>query len=53
MWNNATHSFHIGAWALWLAAAMLISLGTRNPFYLLLTIAVAVLVGRSMGMVDE
>jgi energy-coupling factor transport system permease protein len=53
MWNNATHSFHIGAWALWLAAAMLIALGTRNPFYLLLTIIVAVLVGRNLSRADE
>jgi energy-coupling factor transport system permease protein len=48
MWNNATHSFHIGAWALWLAAAMLLALSTRNPFYLLLTIAISVLVNRGI-----
>ncbi len=54
MWNNATHSFHIGAWALWLAAAMLVALSTRNPFYLLLTIAIAILVNRSLnGTTDE
>ena len=48
MWNNATYTFHIGAWLLWLAAAMLLALSTRNPFYLLLTIAVSIAVNRSI-----
>jgi energy-coupling factor transport system permease protein len=47
MWNRdtGTHEFHIGAWSLWLCAAMLAALGTRNPFYLALVLVVAVLVG--------
>jgi energy-coupling factor transport system permease protein len=49
MWNNATYTFHIGAWGLWLAAAMLLALSTRNPFYLLLTVAVAIAVNRSIS----
>jgi energy-coupling factor transport system permease protein len=48
VWNNTTYTFHIAAWGLWLVAAMLVALSTRNPLYLLLTIAVAVLVNRSI-----
>ena len=46
MWGSGAYSFHVGAWGLWLAAAMLAALGTRNPFYLLLLCAVSILVYR-------
>jgi energy-coupling factor transport system permease protein len=49
MWGNGAYSFHVGAWGLWLAAAMLAALGTRNPFYLLLLSAVSILVFRVVG----
>ena len=51
MWNRdtGTHEFHIGAWSLWLFAAMLAALGTRNPFYLALVLVVALVVGRTVG----
>jgi energy-coupling factor transport system permease protein len=41
MWTNSTFHFHAGAWLLWLAAAMLGALGTRNPYYLGLLIGIA------------
>ena len=34
MWTNAAPRFHSAAWLLWLAAAMLAALLTRNPYYL-------------------
>lgn len=51
MWNRdtGTHEFHIASWSLWLCAAALAALGTRNPFYLALTIIVAALVGRDIS----
>ena len=50
MWNRdtGTHDFHVGAWSLWLLAAMLATLSTRNPFYLALVLAVALVVGRTI-----
>ncbi|MEO5953906.1 MAG: energy-coupling factor transporter transmembrane component T [Chloroflexia bacterium] len=50
MWNRdtGTHEFHIASWSLWLCAAALTALSTRNPFYLALIILVAVLVGRDI-----
>lgn len=54
MWTRdaSPHPFHIGSWSLWLAAAILAALGTRNPFYLALTIAVALMVNRSLTSGD-
>ena len=51
MWNRetGTYEFHIGSWSLWLLASMLASLGTRNPFYLVLVIVIALLVGRTIN----
>lgn len=51
MWtrDTGTHEFHIASWALWLCAAALAALGTRNPFYLALIIAIALLVGRALN----
>jgi energy-coupling factor transport system permease protein len=51
MWGRdaGMHEFHIAAWGLWLCAAALAALGTRNPFYLGLVIVVAVLVGRDIN----
>ena len=34
MWSNTAPRFHAAAWLLWLAAAMLAALLTRNPYYL-------------------
>ncbi|MEO8285804.1 MAG: energy-coupling factor transporter transmembrane component T [Chloroflexota bacterium] len=49
MWNKAAYSFHMGAWSLWLGAAMLFALSTRNPFYLLLITSVAVAINRGIN----
>lgn len=48
MWNRdtGTYEFHIGSWSIWLMAAMLASLGTRNPFYLSIVLIVALIVGQ-------
>ena len=37
--------FHVGSWLLWLAAAMLAALGTRNPIYLAVVVAIGWTVG--------
>ncbi len=51
MWTRETsaHLFHSGSWACWLAAAMFASLSTRNPFYLLLVIAAALIVRNAIN----
>lgn len=51
MWTRETsaHLFHSGSWACWLAAAMFAALSTRNPFYLLLVIAAALLVKNALN----
>jgi energy-coupling factor transport system permease protein len=51
MWNReaGAHFFHVGAWACWLAAAMFAALSTRNPFYLVLVIAAALIVRNSIN----
>ncbi len=49
MWNNGAAGFHVGAWLLWLISAMLGALLTRNPFYLLLVSAAALLVNRGLN----
>jgi energy-coupling factor transport system permease protein len=55
--GEGAHPFHVGAWLLWLGAAMLAALLTRNPIYLLVVLALALLLSsrlerRSAG-VDE
>jgi energy-coupling factor transport system permease protein len=51
MWTRETsaHLFHSGSWACWLAAAMFGALSTRNPFYLLLVIAAALIVRNAIN----
>ena len=49
MWNNATPRFHSVAWLLWLAAAMLAALLTRNPFYLGIITVCALAVNAYLG----
>ncbi|HUP27992.1 MAG TPA: hypothetical protein VM409_06125, partial [Chloroflexia bacterium] len=41
--------FHVGAWLVWLAAALLGALTTRNPFYMGLVMLSALLVNRQFG----
>jgi energy-coupling factor transport system permease protein len=53
MWGSAAYVFHVGAWGLWLAGAMLFALSTRNPFYLGLIMAVALLVNRALSRYAE
>jgi energy-coupling factor transport system permease protein len=43
----------VGAWLLWLVAAMLGALGTRNPFYLVLITISALLVNAQLGRSAE
>jgi hypothetical protein len=31
MWTRSASEFHVGSWLLWLLAAMLAALSTRNP----------------------
>lgn len=52
MWSNAA-PFHSRAWLLWLFAAMISALLTRNPIYLALLLVVAVLVNKRLGRLDE
>ncbi len=51
MWSRdtGTYEFHVGSWSLWLLAAMFASLGTRNPFYLVLVIVISLMVGRAIA----
>jgi energy-coupling factor transport system permease protein len=49
MWSDSAHPFHIGAWLLWLAAALVLALDTRNPVYLALLIAAASLVALAIS----
>lgn len=44
MWDKGPSRFNVVAWLLWLLAAMLGALLTRNPFYLVVVIAAAMLV---------
>ena len=44
MWTSAAPHFHTLAWLTWLAAAMLAALSTRNPIYLVLIAALAIIV---------
>ena len=53
MWGNAAYVFHVGAWGLWLAGAMLFALSTRNPFYLGLLVVVALVVNRALNRYAE
>jgi energy-coupling factor transport system permease protein len=46
MWDSALSRYHAGAWLLWLAAAMLATLTTRNPYYLALIIGVCLVVNK-------
>ncbi|MFL5731974.1 MAG: energy-coupling factor transporter transmembrane component T [Chloroflexia bacterium] len=41
MWGSSPVRFHVGSWLLWLAAAMLAALSTRNPYYLTIVLAVS------------
>lgn len=50
MWSNAAPRFHFLAWLLWLCAAMFAALSTRNPIYLSIITACALLVSRQLGM---
>src|SRR4051794_29363125 len=52
MWKS-TPRFHQAAWLLWLAAAMLAALSTRNPLYLAVLIGVAWLVGTALKRADR
>src|SRR5262245_4211354 len=49
MWSNAAPRFHAVAWLLWLAAAMLAALITRNPFYLAIIMASSLAVNAYLG----
>lgn len=49
MWNSGAAHFHVGAWLVWLVAAMLGALLTRNPVYLGIVIAASLLVNRSLA----
>jgi energy-coupling factor transport system permease protein len=56
--GEGAHPFHVGAWLLWLGAAMLAALLTRNPIYLLVVLALALLLSsklerRSEGVEDQ
>jgi energy-coupling factor transport system permease protein len=53
MWSNAAHPFHVGAWLLWLAAAMIAVLTTRNPVYLSCVIVIAGLVYVTLARTPE
>ncbi|HET9492840.1 MAG TPA: energy-coupling factor transporter transmembrane component T [Chloroflexia bacterium] len=53
MWGSAAYVFHVGAWGGWLAGAMLFALSTRNPFYLGLVMAAALLVNRTLTRYAE
>jgi energy-coupling factor transport system permease protein len=53
MWGSAAYVFHVGAWGVWLAGAMLFALSTRNPFYLALIMAVALVVNRALTRYAE
>jgi energy-coupling factor transport system permease protein len=53
MWGSAAYVFHVGAWGVWLAGAMLFALSTRNPFYLALVMAAALLVNRALTRYAE
>ena len=53
MWGSAAYVFHVGAWGVWLAGAMLFALSTRNPFYLGLVMAAALLVNRALTRYAE
>ncbi len=48
MWNSGAAHFHVGAWLLWLLAAMLGALLTRNPLYLVIVIAAASIARNSL-----
>ena len=45
--------FHVGAWLLWLLAAMLGALLTRNPLYMAIVIAVALWVNSRLSRVGD
>lgn len=49
MGNEGETRFHVGAWGLWLFAAMLGALLSRDPYYLGIVIGVTLLVGASVG----
>lgn len=53
MWTRAASRFHVGAWLLWLMAAMLGALGTRNPFYLVLVTLAALFVNAQLSRSTE
>jgi energy-coupling factor transport system permease protein len=53
MWGSAAYVFHVGAWGVWLAGAMLFALSTRNPYYLALIMAVALVVNRALTRYAE
>ena len=53
MWAEAAPRFHAGAWLLWLAAAMLAALSTRNPLYLALIIAISIAVNARLERDDR
>lgn len=53
MWVRSTARFHVGAWLLWLVAAMLGALGTRNPYYLVLITISALLVNAQLSRSKE
>lgn len=50
MWNSGAAYFHVGAWLLWLLAAMLGTLFTRNPLYLAIIIVATTLVRNSLTL---
>ena len=48
VWSNSQPVFHVGSW-LWLIAAMLGALLTRNPVYLALVIGIALVVNAGLS----